>query len=351
MRALLGTIPLNFLEQTVAKKNKPSKIKSRSTGWAALQIGDIVDVVAPGFSISKENLEAAKKFLVDLGLKPRVPDDIFGPDILCAQTDQKREQQLKAALLAKDSKAIWCLRGGYGAIRLIDGLRKMKAPPKPKIFVGYSDATTLHNFLNHFWGWPTLHGPLLDRLGQHTLPLEQVNEALDIVFGRVDHLVHGDLEPLNSAAQRKQVLRGRVYGGNLTVTQSHLGTEFGKVPKDAIFVFEDIGERGYRVDRILKQFSQANYFKSAKAVIFGDFVGGEERDGTERVSAVIERFAKESPFAVFRGLKVGHGERQRMVPLHTPCELRCGAHGVLTSATGIAEEANRPRRSQVRKAK
>ncbi len=311
------------------------KISNRKPlGWQPLKIGDVVDVVAPGFGISNESLEQAKKFLVDLGLKPRVPADIFGPDVLCAQADSVRLRHLKAALVAKDSKAVWCLRGGYGAIRLVEPLSKLKAPALSKIFVGYSDSTTIHNFLNQYWGWATLHGPLLDRLGQHTLPLDQVNEALDVVFGRVENVVHSGLMPLNAKARAKRTLRGRVFGGNLTVTQSHLGTAFQVTPKEAVLVFEDIGERGYRVDRILVQLEQAGYFASTRAVVFGEFVGGEEKDGSESISAVIQRFADNAGFAVFRGLKAGHGQSQRMVPFNTICELRCGDIGELKIASG-----------------
>src|SRR6201999_2596399 len=75
-----------------------------------------------------------------------------------------RFRQLRKALFARDSRAVWCVRGGYGAIRISQRLQALKAPRQPKLLIGYSDATTLHQLLNLFWGWPTLHGPLLDRL-------------------------------------------------------------------------------------------------------------------------------------------------------------------------------------------
>ena len=298
--------------------------------WQPLKKGDLVDVVAPGFRVSESHLQGAIRFLHEIGLQARVPRDIFGDDIVCGQVDKIRLAHLKSAILAKDSQAIWCLRGGYGAIRLIDAIAKIKKPRRPKLFIGYSDAVTLHNFFNRFWKWPTLHGPLLDRLGQHTLPEENVDELLDLVFGRRKEIIHKNLLPLNLSA-RKRVARkenagsinGKVYGGNLTVVQSVLGTRYAKIPQDAILFFEDIGERGYRIDRILVQLRQAGYFARTKAIVFGQFTECLEKSGEDRVPGVIQRFADEMKIPVFKNLQVGHGNLQRAVPMGTPARIVC----------------------------
>jgi muramoyltetrapeptide carboxypeptidase len=330
MRKPSKHLPINSSLRSVLDMAKQSR------GWKALQIGDTVDVIAPGFRTSLEHVENARKFLESLGLVARIPSDLFGDDVIASQTDEIRFKHLKNALLAKDSKAVWCLRGGYGAIRLLERLKKIKPPKNPKIVIGYSDVVSLHNFLNQFWQWPTLHGPLLDRLGQHTLEISQVNECLDTVFGRIDSIVHDGLTPLNTAAKKVRTIKGRVFGGNLIVTQSHLGTPFAKIPKDAILIFEDIGERGYRVDRVLVHLSQAGYFKNTRAIIFGDFIGGAEQNGEEHVTRVIDRFARESKIPVYRGLKVGHGNLQRVVPLNTSAVL--DGQCVLRVKTGVMVE-------------
>ena len=304
--------------------------------WAPLKVGDLVDVVAPGFSTTNDKLQAGVEFLKKLGLRVRVPQDLFAPDVVCANTDAARFAQFKKALLAKDSKAIWCVRAGYGSIRIIEKIAKIKAPRNPKLFVGYSDACTIHNYLNQFWKWPTLHAPLLDKLGQHTLPLEQVNELLEVVFGNREKVRFEGLEPLNAMARRRQKVRGAVVGGNLVVTQSHVGTPFARSPKGQILVFEDTGERGYRVDRCLKHLEMAGYFRGVKAIVFGDFIGGQEPDGTSKVNAVIERFARERKTPVFRGLEMGHGERQRPVPLGSIAELIAGPAASLAISAGWA---------------
>jgi muramoyltetrapeptide carboxypeptidase len=113
-------------------------------------------------------------------------------------------------------------------------------------------------------------------------------------------------------------------GGNLTVTQSHLGTKFYREPKGQIIFFEDLGERGYRVDRILKQLEMAGYFRNVAAVVFGDFTGSlEPAQAPSKVPAVLERFASSMKFPVFSGMPIGHGENQRPLPLGTSTVLNC----------------------------
>ena len=121
-----------------------SKIKT----WSALEPGDIVDIVAPSSGSDREGLQQAMSFIRSLDLVPRFQKGIFGADLLCASTDENRFKQLKKAIAAKDSKVIWCLRGGYGSARLLPMLDKLKAPKTAKLLIGYSDITHLHMFVN-----------------------------------------------------------------------------------------------------------------------------------------------------------------------------------------------------------
>ncbi len=135
--------------------------------WPKLKPGDVVDVVAPGWKCSPKDLKLALEELKSWQLTPRVPKNIFAKESLFSNSDQERFMQLKRALLAKDSQAVWCLRGGYGSIRLIPYLAKLKKPSFCKAFLGLSDITSLHLFLNQYWNWSTIHGPLLERHGFH----------------------------------------------------------------------------------------------------------------------------------------------------------------------------------------
>jgi muramoyltetrapeptide carboxypeptidase len=296
---------------------------------APLLRGDIVDVVAPGFRCSEESLAAGVEFLRRLGLEPRVPRTIFGRDILCAHTDARRLEHLREAFAAPDSTCVWCVRAGYGAIRLVEPLLRGRPPRHRKLFVGYSDATTLHYLINHHWKWPSLHGPLLDRLGAGTLPAAQVEELRAALFGETQQIRFERLAPLNAAARAREAVRSRIFGGNLTVLQTVLGTPLQRAPRQILFL-EDIGERGYRIDRMLQHLAQAGALRDVRAVVFGAFVGGNEPDGRNLIPEVLRRFAREQRIPVLGGLPAGHGDRQRPVFFNTPATLHCGPAPSLT---------------------
>ncbi|HEV2703607.1 MAG TPA: LD-carboxypeptidase [Steroidobacteraceae bacterium] len=294
--------------------------------------GDVVDVVAPGFRCTPEQLAGGIAFLERRGLVPRVPADLFGEDLLCANSDARRFAQLRKALFARDSRAIWCVRGGYGAIRIIERLQALTPPRKPKLFIGYSDATTVHQLLNLFWGWPSLHGPLLDRLGTAEIRDEERLELDAVLLGGVPLTTFANLTPLNAAARRRQHVVSRLTGGNLTVLQSTLGTTLQRRPA-GILVLEDIAERGYRIDRILEQLRQAGFLRNLKAIVLGTFLGGAEADGGNLGPAVLERFARTLSIPVLAGMDAGHGPYQRPVFLHTRAELQCGPDARLSVHT------------------
>lgn len=310
---------------------------SSATKWKPLEPGDIVDIVAPASHCAPERLDGAIRFLIEWGLKPRVPQRIFGKDVICANTDEIRFDQLVNALSAQDSKAVWCLRGGYGSNRLVPELLKMRVPKgQPKLFIGLSDITTLNLYLNQIWKWPTIHGPMLDRLGRGETKLVYLRELRNIFFGKTAEIQFKNLKPLNEAARVTSRISGVVTGGNIVTLQSSLGTDLPWETRGKILFMEEIGERGYRVDRILEHFRQAGRLEKARAIVLGDFTGGEEPDGKSRAPKVIRRFASELHIPVFSGIQSGHGTIQRPVPLGTPSILEIGEKSaVLTCRTGV----------------
>lgn len=209
----------------------------------ALKPGDIIDVVAPASRCGAAELKAGIDFLRSIGLTPRVPKDIFGPKRpIFAQSDEVRLKHLKKALYAPDSKMVWCIRGGYGSLRLVPEMRQWKKPRQQKIFLGYSDITTLHAHLNQDWNWPTIHGPVLERAGSGRMGSKEKRIVLDLIFGREEKIEFHRLLPLNSQARRSRAINATVWGGNMAVLQSALGTPSALKPKGHILFFEDTGE-------------------------------------------------------------------------------------------------------------
>lgn len=293
--------------------------------------GDIVDIIAPASGLPKEVLMKVPAFLESWGLRARFPKSILQPTALFSNSDEKRMAHLREALENSESKALWCLRGGYGSIRLLPALNQIPRPQKQKIFIGISDVTSLHVFFKQKWGWSTLHGSLIDRLAQGTLPQPCAKELRKVLFGEVDE-VSFKLRPMNSLAKNLKIERAKIVGGNLVTLQSTLGTPF-EIDTDEHFLFiEEIGERGYRVDRIFEHFAQAQKFKKCKGLFIGHFVGGAEPDGKVIWKQVLKEWADKLKIPVYGGLSSGHGQNLRTLPLGTEAVLK---KGLLTVKTGI----------------
>jgi muramoyltetrapeptide carboxypeptidase len=302
--------------------------------WKFLRPGDVVDVVAPGFATKPEVLEEARQFLIRWDLIPRIPKGMISPHFLHSNDDAERFRFLKEALLSKDSAAVWCLRGGYGANRLIPMLAKVRAPKNPKLVVGISDVTSIHTFLLQEWGWSTLHGPLLDRLGAGKVPLRIESELRKMVFGQLPEITLKGLKPMNDSARKVRTLRASVTGGNLIVLQGSLGTPWQFDAKGKFLAIEDLGERGYRVDRVLEHFRQAGRYRGCKGLLVGDFLGGDEPDGRNLVGSVLKRWARDLDLPVFSGLPIGHGVIQRPLPFGPVATLQAGSSFELKISSG-----------------
>lgn len=298
------------------------------TPWKPLQPGDLVDIVAPGWPCRPELVSPARDFLKSWGLRVRMPEGLLETWTFFANTDQKRGAFLKRALIAKDSKAVWCLRAASGTHRVLDDVFKIKRPKQSKLVVGFSDITALHLALHRKWSWASLHGSMLDRLAEGNLAAEIVQQLRDLVFGRLQTIEFSGLEPMNSGASKSKSLRGVLVGGNLTVLESLIGTPYLGSLKNKIVFFEDVGERGYRLDRSFFHCLQAGIFREVKAFVLGTFTGGDEPQSLVHagsppnlVSVALENFAELTKTPVFRGLPVGHGDLQWPLPLGYQAEI------------------------------
>nr|HPI41862.1 LD-carboxypeptidase [Pseudobdellovibrionaceae bacterium] len=182
---------------------------------------------------------------------------------------------------------------------------------------------SLHIYLNQKWKWPSLHASLLDRLGQGKVPLDIQNQLKDLLFGKIQKVEIGGLKPMNTKAQKVKTLSGSIVGGNLTVLQSSLGTPFQVDLKKKFLFIEDLGERGYRVDRMLEHFRQAGIFKECLGLLVGEFQGGNEpQTESSKVLQVLERFAADNFIPVWIGVPAGHGVNQWPLFFQTEAKIR-----------------------------
>lgn len=313
-----------MLKVKASSKNK-SKVKfkkaKKSTSVAALVEGDLIDIVAPGSSTDLAIIEKACTILQSWGYRTRVAADLFEPELFLSNSDAYRFNSLKKAFLAKDSRAIWCVRGGYGSIRLLPYLNKLKKPRHQKILIGFSDITSLQIFLTQKWNWSSIHGPLLDRLGLGSISLKDTSTLRTLLNGSKKEIEFHNLKPLNAKAQKIKLIQGRLTGGNLMVATSTLGTENQINGNNKILFFEELSERSYRIDRCLQQMLQAGVFKKTQAVIFGEFIKCLEPDGSDMSLITITEFFKALKVPAFHGVQLGHGINQRPILFNTNAEI------------------------------
>lgn len=261
-----------------------------------------IKLVAPASGFDPEKLQQLGS-LKQLNIQ--IPDQLLSDDIIYhANNDEQRFQFLKDALFDKSKNTIvWSLRGGYGSARLIDRLKKLPKPKHEKVFIGYSDITALHLFLSQQWQWKTIHGSGLSAILSPDQDPQNFQKIADIISKKTSTLKINALMPLNKLAEKKRKISGRITGGNLSIIQTSVGTDWQIKADKKILFLEDTEMKGYQVDRILNQLNQAGVFKKTNAIIFGEFTN----DGDEFVNLALERFARDTHIPVFKTNQFGHG--------------------------------------------
>ncbi len=304
-----------------------------SKAWKTLCPGDVVDIIAPASHSPPPKLQAGVEWLESIGLKARVPVDLISPEVFFAAPLETQLKHLTSALHS-DSKAIWCLRGGYGSMRLIPYLMKMK-PTRPKAFLGFSDITSLHLFLNQNWKWPTLHSRVLGQMSVELSHTPDRVELENILMGRQHSVTINNLIPMNEAALKTKTIQGKLTGGNMRMIQTSLGSAWEMNSRGKIVFMEDIDERGYSIHRMLEQLHQAKLLTGLKALLFGDFTRASEKDGKDHSLHALETMAARVSYPVFRGIPSGHGtELNHTLPFNTDCVLETGLKGKLILSSG-----------------
>ena len=276
-----------------------------------------VALIAPSFPFPKSEFASAVDYLKAEGFTVTAPSNTLGPDLLCANTDDIRLKHLQNALIDPSIDIIWAAGGGYGMTRILPSLFAMQKPEKEKIFIGYSDGTPLHLFLNQVWDWPSIHGAVTRQLSEKRVGQQTIEGTLRTLREGINAITLPSLIPWNTAAKRLESLQGKVIGGNLCLVECSLGTPWHIHTAGKILFLEDAWERGYSIDRMLVHLQQARVFDEVKAIILGDFVKGNEADGTSLISPVLERFSQSLNIPVFSLPGYGHGHENLPLPFNT----------------------------------
>lgn len=284
-----------------------------------LKIGDTVAIVAPsGVLKNYDNYIAkAKSLLKEWGLNVIVGDNVFQDDGHFAGTDKERTSDFQFALDDKSIKAIWCARGGYGTMRIIDDLDYENYKKNPKWIIGYSDITSIHNDIHNNKS-ESIHGIMCKSLENLDKKDESVVLLKKTLFGeKISYEIDGSEYNILGKSN------GQLVGGNLTLLHSLLGSKSSINTEGKILFIEDLGEYLYHIDRMLQSLKRAGYFDKCKGLIIGDFT--DLRKNTtpfgRNLEELIIEIAKEYNFPVSFGFPAGHGDKNFPMILGREVEL------------------------------
>jgi len=273
--------------------------------------GDTIGVISPAAAVQADALHRGCETLERLGFTVRVSAHALDRHRFLAGTDRDRVAELTAMLQDPDVRAIFCSRAGYGSGRLLPLLNLRELARSPKIFLGFSDVTFLLNAFVQHAGMICFHGPLVSGAFAET----QSSRAREHLLGL---LTTGQGEPslVFSHTLQNGVGEGRLIGGCLSILVAALGTPFAVNTDGAVLFVEDVGERPYRIDRMLTQLKQAGKLENLAGVIFGEMPGCfEDKDDPDLLLSVIEDLFSDYDYPVGFGLPAGHGGENFALPL------------------------------------
>lgn len=324
---ILSAAAIPLAAQIVSGANK-EKLKSKKiVKPKRLVKGDTVAVVAPSSGIEAAGFEKALQNLADLGFKTKIGKAARSRNGFLAGTDAERLEDLHQAFADKEVKAVWCVRGGYGASRILPGLDFKLIAKNPKILIGYSDITALHLAIYQNTNLVTFHGPTAGATFSDYAKMHAVN-----VLMNPSDRYKIELAPENVANESnlfktetivKGTCRGELVGGNLSLLSALAGTPFaiGDLKGKILFI-EDVGEQPYRIDRMLTQIKQSANLRQLAGVALGIFQDCNPKDpASQSLIAVLKEQFGSLGVPVIYGLSFGHIRDQFTLPVGIKAEL------------------------------
>lgn len=287
-----------------------------------LQKGDTVALIAPSSHADAESVKIAADSIRFLDLYPKIYPSCFCSHGYLSGNDERRVSDLNAAFADDKVKGIFCLRGGYGAMRLLKHINYEMISMHPKVFCGYSDITALHTAFNNICGFVTFHAPMpiTDYANMDAFSLLSLKDA---IFGNWDCRDAQTPPGMPLFSICGGVASGRLTGGNLSLLVSTLGSPFEIDTRDAILFIEETDEELYKVDRALTALALAGKFEDCKGVILGTFSGCSSSNPTH--SLTLGEILNEMFFSlnkpIISNFQCGHSYPQHTLALGSRIEI------------------------------
>ncbi len=283
---------------------------------APLKPGDVIGIIAPAGQLRDLNeFNAGIRLLREMGFQPRFPRELWPGTGYLADTDANRADELNRMWADSEVSALLALRGGYGCLRMAAMIDLEQVRNRPKMLIGFSDITVLHNFFCQETNLISLHGPTLCSLAQSS------KESLERFYQCLTGNWRAPLQLKGVEVLRgDEEARGRLIGGNLSTLLTLLGTPFEPEFKERILFLEDVGEPLYRIDRMLTQLWLAGKLQKIAGIILGDFSYNNDMELNEKIrhhesiwSRVLQ-LTSTTGIPVWGGLPVGHGPENLTLP-------------------------------------
>jgi muramoyltetrapeptide carboxypeptidase len=228
-----------------------------------LKPGDEVAIISPSFAIGEEKISGAVIFLESQGFRVHVGKNALKKDGPFAGTDAERMSDLQEVTGNKRIKAVFCSRGGYGILRIIPGINFSALKRNPKWYVGFSDITVLHIWLNELYGLVSLHAEMPLNYNDPGRSPEALESLIKALSG--DNISYTWKGKTLRAAEAE----GYVTGGNLSLIYSLSGTKAEPSTKGRILFLEEVGEYYYHLDRMMISLRTAGKLEGLAALVVG----------------------------------------------------------------------------------
>jgi len=291
----------------------------------ALKLRDTIGIVAPAGPTEAEKLEKAAAVLREMGFKVVLGKSCYEHWGYLAGRDELRADDINRMFASDEIDGIICMRGGYGALRILDLIDYEMISKHPKVFMGYSDITSLLIAITQKSGLVTFHGPMLTsdflspefHLFTRKAMLKAITEAIALgeinsppTETKVEVLFPGEAE-------------GTTIGGNMSLLCAALGTPYEVDTRDKILLLEEVGEEPYRVDRMLTQLKLAGKLKEAKGIVLGQFIGCQAKN--PKKSLLLDEVLKDILLPlkkpVLKNVCFGHGMHKATIPIGVMAEI------------------------------
>lgn len=268
-----------------------------------LKKDDTIGIIAPSRPILKKEIEEGIKILKDFGFKVKLGKNLYKKTYYSAGSAKERADDLNGMFKNKNVKAIMCATGGITSNQILDLIDYDLIKNNPKIFVGYSDITTLLLAINKKTGLVVFHGPTL-------FDLKKINKASKVfLFNMLEgkkkkYLLPSDMEVIKSGE-----VKGKLIGGNIHLSNALLGTKYSPNYNKKIWFWEEIGECPASLDQKLNHFKLSGKLKNISAMIIGnlsDCIDKKYKEDNRPINEIVLELVKECYFPVIKVPYFGH---------------------------------------------